>query len=574
MSKKNSKQKGFTLVELLIYIGILALVLVALSNMAFILQSSRVRFSINSDIHAAAARVLNTVGFLVRNSDGFVTDQNGNACFYTNKLWLYFATSSVNYLPPECSGDYASTAVSIESAGTTGAEQPGGYGIVSDGSYVYTAGPYFITKRRLSDLSYVQSWGSSGTITTSIDSRGLILDSGSLYITGRGTGGYFAIEKRFASSGSLDTSFDSDGYLESTGGQWANGSAVDGTYIYLFGDDTGGSGWRIEKRNKTTGALDSGFNGSGVITESNNAHYETGGISIDSTYMYLAGNYFYHTGGFPGVYHSGSTIEKRLLTTGVVDANWGSGAGYVTSTFSSSATAALVSGSYVYFAGYNAGYTWEISKNNISDGISVAGSPGGLTSVPLYMVSDGTYLYVSGENQGDTSELVVQKLQLSDLSLCDGTVGVCGSIDFGGNGNGRIMGTTPNDNGHSVYVIGSTLLVASDVTGTQRRLQTTGALIPNQDGVRLLCYQNYPNQGKNPNCDSIPLNSHTQALSLVDTTKVRILNGDLSFATTTIGSHQAIETTLNIGFDGKRLPTNFNIATYTTSSTAAFRITP
>jgi hypothetical protein len=70
------------------------------------------------------------------------------------------------------------------------------------------------------------------------------------------------------------------------------------------------------------------------------------------------------------------------------------------------------------------------------------------------------------------------------------------------------------------------------------------------------------------------LNSHTQIFELVDASKVRILSGDLSFATTTIGSRQAIETTMNVGFDSQSLPPNFFVATYTTSSTAAFRKAP
>src|SRR3989344_819187 len=99
--------QGFTLVEIIIYTGILSFIVVGLLSLADVMRTSRQRLIVTNRTHTAASRILNTVNALVRNADGFVADSGGTKCVFGNKLWLYYATSSVQYLPTGCMGEYA-----------------------------------------------------------------------------------------------------------------------------------------------------------------------------------------------------------------------------------------------------------------------------------------------------------------------------------------------------------------------------------------------------------------------------------------------------------------------------------
>ncbi len=572
---KKKIQKGFSLVELIIYVGVLAFILVALSNIAFIIQGSRLRFSITSDMHAAASRVLSLVNFLVRNSDGFVTDSSGNKCYTDpSTLYLYFATSSLKFLPPGCAGDYETNAIAIKPAGTTGSETPGAQAIAMDGTYIYTAYGNQITKRRKSDLSLEKHFGTLGTLTSAVSIRSLVYDSGNLYIGGQGVL-YFAIEKRDAATGTLDTGFDSDGYVESTGGATIHSMKTDSDYLYIAGDD--GNDWRIEKRSKISGAYDPNFVHGGVLSLTGNSFRYLWGIDIDSTYMYLIGDYYYHTGGFPGVNHDGSVIVKRTLSTGDVVGGFGSVYGEVYDTFSSAGTAIAVNSSYIYAAGYDSYYDWYVAKVSLTDGSTVLTDYSVIgAALPWSMVIDSNYMFTGGEFFGNVNELLIEKRQLSDLAPCTGDGAPCAADGpFSDSGIGMIIGTLlDTDDVRGMVLDGEYIYSGSDSSGTQKRLRTSGALVPYQYGVQLVCYQNYPSAGRNSSCDVPPLSSHTETFDLVDRSRARVLSGGLVFATTTVGSRQAIETTINVGYDSQALPSNFNLATYTTSSTSAFRKSP
>lgn len=90
--------------------------------------------------------------------------------------------------------------------------------------------------------------------------------------------------------------------------------------------------------------------------------------------------------------------------------------------------------------------------------------------------------------------------------------------------------------------------------------------------IQLICYQNYPNNGKQATCyNSTPLNSGTTTQDMTDPLSVIVGVGDLRFATTTLGSRQAVITALTIG---PQHGAGGQTATITASTTTPFRVTP
>ena len=74
----------------------------------------------------------------------------------------------------------------------------------------------------------------------------------------------------------------------SAGGDCANSIALDANYLYVAGWDysPGNDQWRIEKRDKDTGALVSAFDGDGVV-ESDPSTYgdRAKSIAVDDSYI-------------------------------------------------------------------------------------------------------------------------------------------------------------------------------------------------------------------------------------------------------------------------------------------------
>ncbi|MCK4692459.1 MAG: hypothetical protein KAT23_02450, partial [Anaerolineales bacterium] len=108
--------------------------------------------------------------------------------------------------------------------------------------------------------------------------------------------------------------------------------ANDSTYMYVVGaqgPDSNNLDWRIEKRRLDTGAYDTGFGTSGVVS-GDAASRRADGIAIDATYMYVIG-------------HRDSSydwrIEKRTLATGAFDSGFG--------------TSGVVSGASTTFIAYD-----------------------------------------------------------------------------------------------------------------------------------------------------------------------------------------------------------------------------
>lgn len=145
----------------------------------------------------------------------------------------------------------------------------------------YTSTNWVIEKRRVADGSLCTStncgttFGTNGQIIQDVASSadegayGAAVDpsDGKLYVVGYdkvgGTDKQWRIEKRDMSTGALDTSFDSDGVVQSDGDATADDVPIGGivldtenNYIYVAGyDGAGNNQWRIEKRRMSDGAL-------------------------------------------------------------------------------------------------------------------------------------------------------------------------------------------------------------------------------------------------------------------------------------------------------------------------------
>lgn len=162
----------------------------------------------------------------------------------------------------------------------------------------------------------------------------LAVDDDYIYIAGYyhdGTGRKWRIEKRSKLDGALVSGFGTGGFINEstiTAGSEPRDIIVDGQYIYIVGYEENGGGdfWRIEKRDITTGNLDSNFGSSGIVnyniivTAGDYADAYT--IISDSTYIYTGG--ILVSNGL-----ADSRIEKRLKTNGNLVTSFGSPNGYL-----------------------------------------------------------------------------------------------------------------------------------------------------------------------------------------------------------------------------------------------------
>ena len=411
---------GFTLVEVIIYVGIVSFILVALLAVADIVQRGRARFVISNVTQVTAARVLNTIDTLVRNADGFVETSAGAPCVFANKLWLYFATSSQAYVPPGCLGDYSSGAVSIESYSFAGATSTSphspryaaeGYGFTTDSKYIYSVGSlnngWHISKRYFTDLSYDTGFGTDGAVSVSGNdgARDIATDGQYLYIVG----GYEAdsttnqarIERRRVTDGSLVTSFGTEGFVTDTNAKIFNAIAIDSANMYLAGykynSGSSQNDWLIEKRLLSTGALVTAFNTDGIIDNgfTNGKAYD---VVYDATNsrIYLVGD-------------SGSSriIESRLTSDGSYDTSFESD-GYIQTTGGAFRSITMdANGTYLYVAGDNGAdlIVGKVTRSNGAAG-SEFGSSGIVTAASATTAGygievQGDYLYVAGHSSND-----------------------------------------------------------------------------------------------------------------------------------------------------------------------------
>ncbi len=269
-----------------------------------------------------------------------------------------------------------------------------------------------------------QNFGNGGVVlsdpTTSDDhAYSIAMDSEFIYIAGADQSGNsdyeWRIEKRNKTTGSLVNTFDSDGVVVSNPSveiDVALSIVVDSNNIYIGGYTNNSnnypydSHWRIEKRNKITGALVTGFNGNGNITINPSTFKDTlWDICVDSSYIYTAG-----FDQIPGFDNTQWRIEKRDITTGalitafdsdgIIQVNPGNDYDEVRSI--------SIDSSYMYIVGYDTtvlGQQWHIEKRDITTGALITSfdgdgvimeNPSNYNDVPLSIDKDSNYIYVAG----------------------------------------------------------------------------------------------------------------------------------------------------------------------------------
>jgi hypothetical protein len=133
--------------------------------------------------------------------------------------------------------------------------------------------------------------------------------------------GQWRIEKRDITDGTLETAFDTDGIIQTDPNSGdvdaITAITVDGSYLYATGfqdDDTGI--WRTHKYDITTGALVTAFDGDGIATTTLAATGDERpqAIHVDADYLYIAGY-----DNVPG--NIEWRLEKRNKTTGALCAS-------------------------------------------------------------------------------------------------------------------------------------------------------------------------------------------------------------------------------------------------------------
>jgi len=315
----------------------------------------------------------------------------------------------------------------------------------------------------------VAAFGTGGIVTgnsTSAGVFGMAIDTTYMYIVGEETGPNWRIEKRRLDTGALETAFDTDGIINGVAGsQRAEDIAIDSTYMYVVGFGDGTPGWRIEKRRLDTGALETAFDSDGIITEAAGTAAE--GVSIDGTYLYVVGNDA-----------SGFRIEKRRLDTGALVTTF-DGDGIITGGGGFIAREIAIDSTYMYLAGYETALTWRIEKRRLDTGALVTAFDGdGIisngTGLRAYGIAiDSTYMYVGGEvTAGATRDWRIEK-RLLDTGALDTTFGSSGVVTSAGGYRNFQVGRDST----YLYVVGDDgdPAVAADWR-TEKRLQSTGAL--------------------------------------------------------------------------------------------------
>jgi 6-phosphogluconolactonase (cycloisomerase 2 family) len=305
-------------------------------------------------------------------------------------------------------------------------------------------------------------FGGSGIIqsnpTTGTDAAYAIEQDGDfIYTVGYEavSGNSWRIEKRHKESGQLctasacGTEFGTGGVITSsptTGDDRAWSIAVDGDFIYIAGEQaTNNKQWRIEKRDKQTGQLASGFGAGGVVT------YNYGSLD-DKAYAIVHDDNYLYVGGYEGI-ASGNTqirIEKRNKQSGELCINssactsgeFGTNGFYRHNPGSATdiVTDMKLDGGRLYYtassASLNSAVVGYLSSETGSDLSSAAFNirQGQNDSVGYEALAvDEDYVYVAGQSGsiGNDSEQFLIKVNKDTLEFCDNS-STCDAGAFNG----------------------------------------------------------------------------------------------------------------------------------------------
>jgi len=285
--------------------------------------------------------------------------------------------------------------------------------IISDATGVYIGGydatncEWRVEKRNLTSGALISAFGTGGVLTSNPSTgcdyiTAMAVDANYLYLTGvlANVSQYFRIEKRDKTTGAFVSAFGTGGFVNGTVNNASpKAMTITAAAIYVAGTDyaPGNNQWRIEKHDITTGAHVSAFGTAGVITINPSAFgsNQIYGITSDATGIYMAGSEGSMTFG-----DSKWRIEKRDLTTGTLINSFGT-AGVVNSNptiYYDWCTSITSDASNLYIGGItNPGgasdYDWRIEKRDKTTGalVTAFGTAGVVAESP----SSG-YDYLTG----------------------------------------------------------------------------------------------------------------------------------------------------------------------------------
>jgi hypothetical protein len=389
------------------------------------------------------------------------------------------------------------------------------YSIAIDSSNIYIVGydrspglaQWRVEKRDKSTGALAVGFNETGVIKSNPsistdNARSIAQDSNYIYVAGTDYSPgniQWRVEKRDKTTGALVTSFDSDGIVESnpsTSIDEAYSLTVDSNYIYIAGVDMspGNLQWRIEKRDKTTGALVTGFNSTGVV-QSNPSSFNdyARSIVIDSNYIYVAGWDF-----SPGGSDAQWRVEKRYKSNGSL-VNAFDSDGVVESNPSGSfdfAYSIIIDSDYIYTAGTetSGSYRWRIEKRDKTtgtlanefdfDGVIVS-NPSTGSDYAQSITLDSEYIYIAGFDSSQSSrQWRIEKHYKNNGSLVN---------TFDSDGVVESHPSDGTDTPYSITVDSNYIYVAGyDVSPwiaaqwrIEKRDKTTGALVTSfdNDGV-------------------------------------------------------------------------------------------
>ncbi len=113
---KKLKEKGFSLIEAVLYLAIVSIVLTAVVNFHLTLGGTSSKLGANIDTSRNRRTALSKIDYLIKNSDGFLKDHNGDCSNFSsspNTLALYFDDDT--YLPGECVSNGGGVRITIDS---------------------------------------------------------------------------------------------------------------------------------------------------------------------------------------------------------------------------------------------------------------------------------------------------------------------------------------------------------------------------------------------------------------------------------------------------------------------------
>lgn len=343
----------------------------------------------------------------------------------------------------------------------------------SDGVSLYTAGferfdfaatsgadsTWRLEKRTLATGALVALFGVGGAVSSN-PGPGLdvpfkvIVDGAFLFVIGAqesalGSRSFtLRVEKRRASDGSPVATFGSGGVLTGPAVGQLDGipvpwtAAVDGSFLYVAGTapvTATDLEWRIEKRDKLSGALIPGFGTAGVVEENPTAAVDgCFGMVIDSSSMWLVGSDSLD----PALASDGRLrLEKRLLAdgslvtafggTGVISSNPGPGDDIGEDVVSDGTSLYLYA--RVETASSSGLFSSRLEKRSLQDGsltltVTGAGSdPTGALPFHHLALTGGTLFVCAGDGSAGVSSWRLEKRQTSDLSLVS-TFGASGVL--------------------------------------------------------------------------------------------------------------------------------------------------